>query len=586
MTPAKWIDRQIDPDKHDAFWDEIHAKMEQFKSSQRFVTAPSAVADHRTSTISHTAACEPADYSMHTSSSPHRRSGCNLLVQAMIGFQKALKKRGDPKKARLIFAFDEASRLIDRPNTTGHVTTNLDRLREVASCLPRCVTNGVMVVFTDTNMKVADIVPAEAPRHLSSLRGLVASKIFPPFWELRFWDVNAAKPSFKRIDQLILSALQSAANKSSVESVMNDSILESAIWESLRQFGRPVWSSLTGPGKLRDLINIALGKLCCSASGCSKILDSNVHNNTVPAYEAAAATLLAVDIIGTAVQQTSDLTARFMAVCAHITPKRDRMTVTYPSDPVFAEAALTALKYVTPDHLHWSKESGLQSSLWTKMASILFTAVKDGFMCTGDRGKLVARVLLLLAMTKATWAASRRCYLTMPVTVVRFLKALFGEKRQPVRWANGKPDQDIEWKEAVPDKELRDGLVFFNHFWNAPNGNSVEALRKAFNCCAAIACERDQRNLDLVIPVFLTKTARFSAILVKVKDWQKSVPTLEAQQLGFRASGFDFASVDMDEPPHVALTMSLRQSSSVLFCLHQKNPNVCYSGSMCRQDVG
>ncbi|KAI8928140.1 hypothetical protein BC831DRAFT_434487 [Entophlyctis helioformis] len=594
MTPAEWMVMQEDP----AFWDKIHDNMEKFKEENRFdavsqttsetdIVVPADLqdagssSDHRTSTISHTDACKPADFTLHTSSSKRRRDGCNLLVQAMIGFQKALERRGDPKNARLIFAFDEASRLIDRPNTTGHVTTNLDRLREVANCLPRCDTNGVMVVFTDTNMKVTDFVPAEEPKVVNSLRGFDAKKLFQPFWDLRFWDVNVAKPSFKRIDQLIRSALQSAANTSSVESVMNDSVLETAIWESLRQLGRPVWSSLTKPGQIEVLINIALGKLCCSDFDWSLIFNSDTHKNTKPAYQAAAATLFAVDIIGTAVQQTSDLTARFMAVCAHITPKCDRMTVTYPSDPVFAEAALTALKFVDEENLGWKKGERVDLSRWTKMASILFTSVKSGFMDTGDRGELVARFLLLLAMTKATWTASPHCYLTMPVTVVCFLKALFGEKRQPVRLADDKPDSSILWEEAVLDEELRDGLVFFNHFWYSPDGNSVETLETAFNCCAAIACKRGQRNVDLVIPVFLTKTARFSAILVQVKNWQKSDPPQSACDLGFRPSDFDYESVE-DEPPHVALTMSLRQSSPGLFCLGKKNAkkSVLFSGGV------
>ncbi|KAI8924219.1 hypothetical protein BC831DRAFT_313595 [Entophlyctis helioformis] len=453
MTPAKWMEMQEEA----TFWDAIQARMEQFKNADRFQTIsptttkpkihvtkadnPIAMAEpsarlssgHGTGPLS-SKTCEPADMASYTSSKPRRRSGCEQLTVAMIGFQKALKKRGDPQKARLIFAFDEASRLVDQPNTTGHVTTNLDRLREVAGCLPRCSNNGVMVVFTDTNMAITNLLPVEAPASVNSLRGVEIGNIVQPFWKLCFWDVNAANPSFERVDQLIRNATSTLP----VELMVNSSDLHRKIWESLRQLGRPVWPSLSEPGNFQDLMKVAVAKLCCSDRDWSRILNSAKHDNNKPAYQAAAATLFAADIIGSDVQQTSDLTARFMAICANVSPLRDRMTVIYPSDPVFAEAALTGLRYVNKSNLVWSKAGELDLSRWVRLVEILFASVKSGFMGTGDRGELVARVLLLLSMTKATWSTSPSCVLTMPVTVICFLKALFGETQKPCFWKDSK----------------------------------------------------------------------------------------------------------------------------------------------------
>ncbi|KAI8929775.1 hypothetical protein BC831DRAFT_442041 [Entophlyctis helioformis] len=299
----------------------------------------------------------------------------------------ALESFASACQAAMIFSFDEvASLLVDcgctEPSVCIHKTGRLNQLREVLGCLPKTTSHAIVSVWADTSIGVF------------------------------YWDVISAQDRFCMAHHVIDDWVGRHLSLR-VETLQMSSDLQMKIWTSLLLLGRPLWRTVElGPPEygFPILINTALLKMCHSTGDPFSLLDGTGAAGSRHAYLAMANARLCLKTVGS-FELTSTMTAKYMAVCTSISPSRDAMEISYLSDPIFAEAGASAM-------------NGFR---WLMLVRHLCTAVQNGSMSGGDRGELVARILLLMAMDSSR-SSPGVCKRTMPVTVKAFLGYLFGPK--------------------------------------------------------------------------------------------------------------------------------------------------------------
>ncbi|KAI8924314.1 hypothetical protein BC831DRAFT_466017 [Entophlyctis helioformis] len=469
-------------------------------------------------------------------------------------------------RAALLFMFDEVAALLppagsqQQASDTGQKTvkSQLDQLREVLGCFPYSDNHGVVSIWADTNMSITKIAPVSIPP-ANSLRAINANSIPDPFCGIFFWDLVPGPTTFSPAHQSIKEAF--AANKE-LASFFNNLDLQARLWGSLRMLGRPLWRTIDSDGHDRSfsgLISIALHKICCTASDPHLVLTGSSREDAKLAYLALANARLCLNIAGS-LHLTSLLTAKHMAICTNISAQRDMMTVFYPSDPILAEAAASALRG--------------KGEYWSLFIGHLSTVMQDGYMDAGDRGELVARILLLMAMDDAAQRQNSNCGRTMPVSVRVLLESLFDDIKPKLDdypqalSANPSKTRGSKAKGVMSAQEfdqLMGGLIFFNHFAYAVNGHFDGILQQAFVRCSAICCQVGQAAVDLVIPVYLAESDSFTAILIQVKNKKASESPSKAASI---TPGKANIGKDETHLPYVSLFLSLGQESTRLeLCL-------------------
>ncbi|KAI8924498.1 hypothetical protein BC831DRAFT_465310 [Entophlyctis helioformis] len=543
LTPAEWISMQLDRKLQSSFWSEIVNTMES-GSMRTFVSKfPSDSPRVSTDDISDEAR-------------PNRReTACELFKVEMEKLKSALAGKQPECPTGLVFAMDEASRLSDYPDDKsidGH--THFDRFRELFGCIARCESNGIMGLLLDTNGSIDKFAPAATPTKANSLRAIDAKQLLLPFWNLRSFDICTAKDSFELVSCIITTALKEKTYNS-LEQLFDNQALETSLWQALRHIGRPLWLSITNAGEVHSMVRIAMSKLCADTDVFSVFqMQSNASNNqnTEPAYRAAFSTLVCPHIKARNVKDTAIMTEQFMALCTSISNDREAMTIMYPSDAVLAEAAHCTLKFASSNTVSFKKDR-LDTTRWYFMLLQLSVDISNGFMGAGDRGELVARIVLLAAASQATWHASPHCSLTMPLTVSRFLSSIFSGSA--LNTATDQSGSENAWRDAFPT-DLLNGVIFFNHFAFTEEHSSVDLLHWAFNRCAAIRCRDGQIATDLVIPVLLGQT--YTVLMIQVKNQAQKLSDRDIDKITLRHAGFTLQTdKDNNPPPHLVIAMSL-----------------------------
>ncbi|KAF8601771.1 hypothetical protein BDV93DRAFT_524526 [Ceratobasidium sp. AG-I] len=246
-----------------------------------------------------------------------------------------------------------------------------------------------------------------------------------------------------------------------------------------------------------------------------------------------------------------------MLLASAVPPHREYVYVGAPSEPIPAEAAAQLM------HLNESMHG---------MPVILTRWCDNGLIPKGDRGELVARLLL----TKAhDWAiegqyplpAPNIPFYCKPVPLPIFLKGLLGE-------ANAKLVLDATPDNLASDIKLVDSAlgkakVNFTHWCKAEDDSVItqEAAWVALGRHVAWQCHDQQKTVDLVIPLMLgdddgKKLGRHqvSAILVQIENRSKrGKGHLDAQKLGFFTTG---SPEDATNPrPYLTIVLNLEAKS-------------------------
>lgn len=217
---------------------------------------------------------------------------------------------------------------------------------------------------------------------------------------------------------------------------------------------------------------------------------------------------------------------RHMRICLAATDGFRSMITISPSEPLLAEASWTVMK----------KRLGPK-----KAPGALLEHINDSYLNPGDRGEVVAALLLLLARDRAIQdgeASQRGSALPLAaspedfkrdgggriVTVLEFLDALMpSASRAFVR--GRKPSHCSEDHSSSTNlmNAFGKSSIYFNHFIKV---HDFKIINRRYLCrliCrgAAIICAYNQKGIDILIPVLMGTILDpqfVSAILIQVKN--------------------------------------------------------------------
>lgn len=234
-----------------------------------------------------------------------------------------------------------------------------------------------------------------------------------------------------------------------------------------------------------------------------------------------------------AMDKEAELVESRMRIAYSVPKHRRYMYSGYPSEPVLAEAAARC----------WAELSKANISI----PGLLLTFMDNGYIGKGERGELVARLLLTLAFDAAvkqhTSADTRRSQsqqYTHSVPLRNFLEELFGVVHAGTI-LNSYPNVGmLRLGEAFPNAHVQ-----FTHFIRAGDSSimSTSGAYAAILRSSAIQCSSGQIAIDILIPVVLEppstplEEAVMSGILISVKDRaeasSEAETDIDAAKLGF-----------------------------------------------------
>lgn len=205
-----------------------------------------------------------------------------------------------------------------------------------------------------------------------------------------------------------------------------------------------------------------------------------------------------------------ELVASHMRIVWSMNKCREYVTSGYPCEPILASAALHHIHEVDSQKERYVMLCGMQN------------AVVERHIAKGERGELLARLILILAYCDAVPFPATSSHLKpIPsVSVKRFLDALL-----PIDigqfWASSPC-----WggsHAARAEKDFGHAEVYFTHFVQYKTTPMVKHLWAAIVRGQAIQCSYQQEGVDIVIPVVLNPTAcltegHMSAILIQVRN--------------------------------------------------------------------
>lgn len=243
-----------------------------------------------------------------------------------------------------------------------------------------------------------------------------------------------------------------------------------------------------------------------------------------------------------------------MRVAFSVPAHREYMRSGAPSEPILAEAAARVMAKSMPS-------KGILSEK-------ILAYVQSGLISKGERGELVARLLLTLAHDAAcrpSVSSPQVSGLTItttqysqPVAVLDFFEELLGK------------DHMEKVRHSVP-QNIRNGTTFeaaftaatirFTHFAKAGDTSVVSDHSAFVAMCrgAAWQCFNQQKDIDIIVPVLLwdDPIGRFvmSAILIQIKNrTTKQAIYVDAEKLNFFSPGGNNRA---QTRPYIVLTMDL-----------------------------
>lgn len=234
-----------------------------------------------------------------------------------------------------------------------------------------------------------------------------------------------------------------------------------------------------------------------------------------------------------AMDKEAELVESRMRIAYSVPEHRRYMYSGYPSEPVLAEAAAQC----------WAELSNANISI----PGLLSAFMDNGYIGKGERGELVARLLLTLAFDAAvkqhTSAATQRSQFqqyTHSVPLKIFLEKLFGVVHAGTILESYPNVGMLQLGQAFPNAHVQ-----FTHFIRAGDSSimSTSGAYAAILRSSAIQCSSGQKAIDILIPVVLEppstplEEAVMSGILISVKDRaeasSEAETDIDAAKLGF-----------------------------------------------------
>jgi hypothetical protein len=246
-----------------------------------------------------------------------------------------------------------------------------------------------------------------------------------------------------------------------------------------------------------------------------------------------------------AVNAENRLVEGHMRIAYSVPKHREYLRSGAPSEPILAEAAARVMESIP------------------SVPDALLKLVRDGLISKGERGELVARLLLILAHDRAARKAGTilsphispvsfkshpqtHSKYSIPILLVDFLRELVGEvhlqeilNSTPHNIPNG-----VKFEEA-----FRDAKVHFTHFVKAADTSVVsdEAAWVAMSRGMAWQCFNQQAVIDMLVPVLLWNEllGRWSmtAIFFQIKNSSKHKQVhIDAEKLPFFTNGTEKAN--------------------------------------------
>ncbi|THH03138.1 hypothetical protein EW145_g6499 [Phellinidium pouzarii] len=329
----------------------------------------------------------------------------------------------------------------------------------------------------------------------------------------------------------------------------------------LCSFGRPLFTSLALSDPLRmsdSIVDLARSKL----TGVTRP-DSVFSSGSVQLAVLSIRLLPDFDLTRADSRRTlMNLVQNHMAIAYSIPQHRETLRTGYPSEPILAEAAARQMRVLRFQLGRGNAASHLQSY------------TESGLIEKGQRGELVARLIMTMAYDEAVDAFNEENGTLFPansgvhplysqgVPLMYYIKALLGNEHAENIF-NSRPNNV---KDGKPFREAyKDAWVRFTHFQRAGDSSviSSEACWAAAARAMAFQCNSGQALIDILVPVILYKNgtlceANMSAILVQVKG-QRGVVTKASVKIDERDLKFFPPPSDerSDERPYITLVMEL-----------------------------
>jgi hypothetical protein len=190
----------------------------------------------------------------------------------------------------------------------------------------------------------------------------------------------------------------------------------------------------------------------------------------------------------------SDLVANYMAICVSISSLRNDLMICYPPEPILAEAASDLCVPRIAESLNLLH--------YVNILDDLKTAMSLGTVNAGDRGELIARIILLIARDISHFYAHKEAFFSEPVTLQQFLEALL---------------------ESVPALGvLAEAFVSFTHFGLCEyDPCSQKTLKDFYRNRTAIITKKNFAAVDLMIPLLLADQS-YGVVRIQIKNRERS----------------------------------------------------------------
>jgi len=380
------------------------------------------------------------------------------------------KLPSDKTNYQIIICHDEARQLI---SSDSHDSRSLFRvIRKGATRFNDTESHGLpLLIFVDTSSRLSNFNPS-LDNDPSARDSLTSNQLMTPFWFLNTWNIT-----MNGVDQV------SFIQKVDELCVRNNGDVTPFLREHFKR-GRPLWTSYCETGPLIDVIKLAQKKLTC-------------NQDTSPDAIIALLNCRVPFAVYPATQLATNLVANHAAMCLAISPSRESIITSYPSEPVLSEAAASKLSDI----------SIRLRALHTLHDYLQFNIDR------GHRGEIIGCLISLFAFDRAVEELNRKFQLqsiySRPIDVQDFLFTLFGVELEHVL-----SKVDVEGHLV---SQLKQGSVFFTHYVKLNNYPSVEDLATYFYAGAAILCKDQHPGIDRIIPVRL-KDGNFSAIIFQDRN--------------------------------------------------------------------
>uniref|UniRef100_H3GN26 Uncharacterized protein n=1 Tax=Phytophthora ramorum TaxID=164328 RepID=H3GN26_PHYRM len=280
---------------------------------------------------------------------------------------------------------------------------------------------------------------------------------------------------------------------------------ESAALEALTRMGRPLWSSVLNspmeengverPTTRGDVINLAAQKLLL---GCTVVRGS--YNELTLSGVASLLCRLGLRphcSLALASRSVVDL----MAVLAYVNFEKDGCLSTYASDPVLTLGAT---------RVWYAVDAALSRYLLPQLKRMLL----DESLEIGDKGQVVARLLLLLAMDKCVVGDTKpsECEFVGQFIPVQTFMDVLGVADLPIK-CKGMTAASEATKTAFNEwrSQWEGWHMGFTHFVQLEGEPNEETLWVLLGRRAAGVLPRSQKGANLLIPTFKKKDSTAEA---------------------------------------------------------------------------